>query len=61
MTLSDIRKIPTVIDEIEPSATGAHESVMRSFHVMRKVKEWLELRVPHETIIEMIDDCYSDK
>lgn len=52
MTLADIRDMPTCIG-------NSHESVMRSFHVVGKVKELCELKVPHASILEIISDLES--
>jgi hypothetical protein len=34
---------------------GAHESLMRSFHILARVKDLLALKTPAEVILEMIE------
>lgn len=49
MKLSEIRKMPRLV-------FGSHDSVLRSYHIVQKVKECLANGVPHVTIMEIIDD-----
>lgn len=48
MTLKDIIKMPTVVD-------NNHESVYRSYHILLKVIEMVERNDSKETIIEIAD------
>lgn len=34
---------------------GIHESVLKSFQVLRKVEEYLRKEVPHSVILEMLE------
>ncbi len=52
MTLSEIRKMPVIIG-------NTHESVLRSYHVVKKVEEMLIRKDSHETILEFIDNCFT--
>ena len=56
MRCSDIREMPTCIDPIPINAKGAHESVLRAFHILEKTKEWLKKGVPDIVILELIAD-----
>lgn len=56
MRCSDIREMPTCIDDIPPLSKGVHESVLRAFHILEKTKEWLEKGVPDIVILELIAD-----
>ena len=49
MNLAEIRKRPT-------SVNNCHESILRAYHVVQKVRELLERRTPPEVLVELIDD-----
>jgi hypothetical protein len=57
-TLAEIRETPVVLD----TGNGrVHESVFRSWHCLRKVREYLLMarkgdRMPPEVLLEIIDD-----
>jgi len=53
MTLAEIREMPTSIDL--PS-NGIHESVLRSYQIVGKVRELLRAETPHCVIEEIILD-----
>jgi len=54
--LADIRKMPTVLREIEPGSRGAHESLLRSYHILANVEELLGEETPSGVILEIIED-----
>jgi len=56
VTLAEIRAMPTVIRGIEAGATGAHESLLRSYHIVQKVQELLVQETPPAIILEIIED-----
>ena len=58
MTLNEIRQKPTTIDTGENSRR-VHESILRSWHIVEKIKELLELNTPAEVILELIEDLKS--
>lgn len=59
MTLFEIRQIPK---EMHLRRTGGiHESVLRSYHIVAKVVELLERKTDHETILEIINDLYTNE
>ncbi len=57
MTLSELRERPTTIGT-GPNGQRIHESVMRSYGMLMKVRELLMQpeRVPANVLLEMIDD-----
>lgn len=63
-TLSEIKAMPTVLSVEyiqEHLAAGAptvgfHESLLRSFHVVEKVKELAAEGVPSKVILELVDE-----
>jgi hypothetical protein len=40
----------------KPSMSGWHESLLRSYHIVQKVKDMLELGTPPEVVLEIIND-----
>lgn len=51
MIISEIRKFPTTY---ETDGVQCHESLLRSFHIVEKVKELCEKETPPSVIKEMI-------
>jgi hypothetical protein len=51
-TIAQIRAKPTVMDD----AGKIHESVFRSFHIVSKIKNFLQRGVPTDVILELIDE-----
>jgi len=57
MKLLEIAQLPTCIDD-------KHESLLRSYHLLQKAKEYLAAEVPHKIILELIveiESVYNDK
>lgn len=52
LKLFAVRDCPTVID-------GKHESLTRSFQILRRVKYLLKEGVPQKVILEIIDELES--
>ncbi len=60
MTLSEIRKMPQTTSTRDlhgAEAMAVHESVFRSYHVIQKVRKWLQCDppVPPVALLEVID------
>jgi hypothetical protein len=49
MKLLEIAKFPTCIGD-------SHESLLRSYQLLQKVKEYLEAGVPHKVILDLIHE-----
>lgn len=60
MTLEEIRKFPTCVDD-GPNKKRIHESCLRSFHIVEKVKELIEAQCPPSVMRQIIDDLSSAK
>lgn len=56
MRISDIRNRKTTVNEIPPNCTGVHESVLRAFQILDKVKHLLHRGTPADVILELIDE-----
>lgn len=56
MTTSEIRNFPTCY--VSNYGGENHESLLRSFQVLQKVKEMLSRGDSSETILEVIEECY---
>jgi hypothetical protein len=48
MLLSEIVRVPT-------SIRNDHESLLQSYHLLQRVKHWLELGTPAEVIVEVLE------
>lgn len=55
MTLAELRELPTVIGT-GPNGPRIHESLLRSYHCVGKVRELLRHEVPPKVLLEMIED-----
>lgn len=51
MKFNDILNMPTTGD----LKGKTHESVFRSYHILLKVREFLEIGMPTPTLLELID------
>lgn len=54
MKLQEIKQMPTVLDEVK-----IHESVLRSYHIARKIMEMVERGDSKETIKEVFEFLVS--
>lgn len=52
-TISEIQKIPTAYGD---APERVHESVMRAYHIVEKVKDYLKRGVPNDVLLELISD-----
>ena len=58
MILAAIREQPTTIGT-GPNSGRVHESVLRSFHIVGKVRELLNSGTPPDIVLEIIDDLMN--
>lgn len=56
MKWSEIARMPTSVVQIPPDATGVHESCLRGYQILAKVKDYLKRRVPTDVILELIGE-----
>lgn len=49
--------MPSLFEDTEKGKS--HESVLKSFHIVCKIKEMLARGDSRETILEIIDQCYK--
>ena len=63
MKLAEIRQMPRVSDDIKGIELGCklHESCFRSFHLLQKVKYYLENAVPSKIILELIEEVEDEQ
>ncbi len=54
MEIERIKTMPTCLGQ-------HHESVLRAFQILEKVKEMLKRKDSHETILEVIGVCQNEK
>jgi len=59
MNIFDISSMPTSITINNPGSY--HESIFRSYHVLNRVKEYLEKEVPYDVILELIEVMETPK
>lgn len=59
--ISDIRKMPVLVEEIPPGAKGVHESVLRAYNILEKVKHLLEEKTPSKIVLELIREMEGKK
>ena len=55
MMIRDVSNVPTEIN-CNNSNSRIHESCLRSYQIVLKVKEWLVQEVPHAVILELIEE-----
>jgi len=60
MKISKIRDLPTELTwaylDARRGSQGFHESLLRAYHIVEKVKELLKLGTPQEVILEIIEE-----
>lgn len=59
MTISEIKKLPTTFKDAEKG--DCHESILRSFQIMKKVEKMLKRGDSNDTILEIIQECYGEQ
>lgn len=58
MNISEIKKFP--VRYIDKTNGETHESMLRSYQVLQKVKQMLSRGDSQDTILEVIELCYSN-
>ena len=56
MKIADIKLQPTVIVDTSGQSNGFHESLLRSYQILEKVKELLRKEVAPSVVLEIIED-----
>ena len=64
LTWREIAEMPAIIsprlgETLEPGCRGVHESVLRGYQLVAKVKDYLARGVPADVILELIDEVES--
>lgn len=54
MTICEISKLPTSVRDIPSGCAGVHESILRAFQILDKVKYLLASGVPSPIVLELI-------
>lgn len=55
MTFDEIRKYPTIVTEIPIGSNGVHESCLRSWHILEKVREMIsDSATSRDMMLELI-------
>lgn len=55
LRLYHICQLPTSVTEIPVGSKGVHESCLRAYQIVEKVKTYLDLKYPHDVILELIN------
>lgn len=55
MNIIEIAKMPTDVRQIHEGSSGVHESVLRAYQILEKVKELLDAGTPTEVVMELIE------
>lgn len=61
MKWSEIRVKPSTIKRVPKGCTGVHESILRSYQILEKVKDYLKRGVPADVILELIEEAEEYK
>ena len=56
MTIAELVEWPTILEN-GPGGQRFHESVLRSYQVLQKARQWLLQGTPPGVVLEMIDHC----
>lgn len=59
MKIAEIMEFPTHINHNTVNGTRYHESLLRSFHILRKVKDLLGKGTPPDVVLEIIEHIES--
>lgn len=54
MTIQEIMQLPTCVRNITPGLSGVHESTLRSYQILQRVKEYLREDYPANAILELV-------
>lgn len=56
MLISDIRKRPTTVTDIPDRCVGVHESCLRAYQILQKVKYLFAEGVPLKIVLELVKE-----
>ena len=56
MTIREIQARATCVDSIPFGSKGVHESMLRAYQILKRVRDWLTRGVPAAVILELIDE-----
>ena len=59
MKISEIAHLPTTVQAHEEYPT--HESILRSYQILERVKAWLSWDVPSDVILELIGEMEANQ
>ena len=54
MRIREIMEFPTIVKEIKDGSIGVHESSLRAFNILLKVKYLLDKNVANDVVLELI-------
>jgi len=57
MRWSEIAATPTGVECMQDGHKGLHESLVRSYHILSKAKEYLARGVPADVLLELIAEA----
>lgn len=60
-TIAEISRMPTCTGLVPTDNPKVHESVLRAYQILLRVKSWLQRGVPAEVILELIDEMENPK
>lgn len=55
-TITEIQQMPTTTGEPPMVRYAVHESVLRAYNILEKVKDYLRRGVPADVLLELIAD-----
>jgi len=59
MNIKSISEMPTCVETIPAGCKGVHESTLRAYQILKKVKNFLERGVPQDVILELVEEMES--
>lgn len=59
MDISRIMAFPTTIKAVPHDSSGVHESILRSYHILGKVKDLLIRGTPADVVLELMAEMES--
>lgn len=60
MTIREIHDRATDVTEIPVGCRGVHESMLRAYHIVRKVKDLLSRKTPTDVVLELIAEMEQE-
>lgn len=55
-SIARIAQRPTLVTEVPSDCIGVHESLLRAYMILEKVKYYLRCDVPTKIVLELIDE-----